>query len=329
MLYRLGACAAVGFVLAAAAPIARAGEGADASAPSVPQPAEIMPNASKSLVLGLAAAGDHLVAVGARGDILLSDNGNDWKQVAVPVRSALTAVDFVDAQDGWAVGHDAAILHSSDGGATWTLQNFQPDLEKPFLGVLFLDKQRGFAVGAYGLFNRTVDGGAHWTAVDAPAILADGLHLYSIRKLGNGDLFIAGEQGLLGRSADGGQTWTKLDSGYKGTFFGAAPVGSSGVLVCGLRGNAYYAADVAAAAVAWQKIDTGATDSFFGCAPLADGRVVMAGVNGIVSVFDPKTLKVSKVDDPVDIALSAVLPWKGGFVVGGEAGVRELADSAH
>ena len=44
------------------------------------------------------------------------------------------------------MGHDAAILHTTDGGKTWTLQNFQPELEKPFLDVLFLDNQHGFAM---------------------------------------------------------------------------------------------------------------------------------------------------------------------------------------
>jgi len=40
----------------------------------------------------------------------------------VPVQVTLTAVDFADAEYGWAVGHDAVVLHTQDGGAHWLRQ---------------------------------------------------------------------------------------------------------------------------------------------------------------------------------------------------------------
>ena len=87
------------------------------------QSAVRMPLASQSLLLDLASAGEHLVAVGERGHILVSDtNGENWRQVAVPTREMLTAVNFIDSQRGWAVGHDGLILASTDGGSSWSLQ---------------------------------------------------------------------------------------------------------------------------------------------------------------------------------------------------------------
>src|SRR5215469_14097420 len=79
-----------------------------------------------TLILGVAHAGPRLVAVGARGMVLLSDDdGTSWRQAkTVPVRSTLTAVSFIDSKSGWAVGHDGAILATNDGGETWTLQRF-------------------------------------------------------------------------------------------------------------------------------------------------------------------------------------------------------------
>ncbi len=287
-----------------------------------PLPAQIMPNAARSLLLDVQHAGDHLVAVGSRGQILLSDDGEQWKQVETPVRSTLTAVSFANAEQGWAVGHDATVLHTADGGGTWTLQNFQPELNKPFLGVLFVDASKGFAVGAFGLFEKTTDGGAHWSTVEAPEILADNLHLFGMRKLGNGNLFITGEQGLLGLSIDGGTTWAKLKSPYEGTFFGSVPVGDSGVAVCGLRGNAWFAADIAVPK--WQKLDTGTSDSLFGCASAGDGRVAMAGLNGTIVIADTRSGKVESVDGGVDSTLSAITRWKSGLVLVGESGIRQV-----
>ena len=68
---------------------------------------------------GLARAGERLVAVGQRGHIagLATTAARRWQQATVPVSSDLTAVYFVDAEAGWAVGHDGVVLHSADGGA--------------------------------------------------------------------------------------------------------------------------------------------------------------------------------------------------------------------
>ena len=79
--------------------------------------------ALQSTQLDIERAGERLVAVGDYGNILYSDdNGASWRQAEVPVQVMLTAVDFVDAEYGWTVGHDAVILHTQDGGETWTRQ---------------------------------------------------------------------------------------------------------------------------------------------------------------------------------------------------------------
>ncbi|MGH8562529.1 MAG: WD40/YVTN/BNR-like repeat-containing protein, partial [Nevskiales bacterium] len=180
---------------------APAAEAPVAAAPAVsikPRPSEIARLSSKSLLLGITQAGDKLITVGDRGNILLSSDGNNWTQAISPTNVTLTAVAFADASNGWAVGHDAVILHTTDSGKTWQLQNFQPELNKPLFGIFPIDAQNAYAVGAYGLFLATQDGGAHWTAVEAGPITADGLHLNAMIRLNNGDLFIAGEVGLIG-----------------------------------------------------------------------------------------------------------------------------------
>lgn len=75
------------------------------------------------LMLDVTRAGERLVAVGAYGNILYSDDsGTSWRQARVPVQVSLTAVSFPTPDQGWAVGHDAVILHSSDGGESWRKQ---------------------------------------------------------------------------------------------------------------------------------------------------------------------------------------------------------------
>lgn len=86
-------------------------------------PAISSAKAEQTLMLDVVRAGVRLVAVGAHGNIVLSDDdGKSWQQAKVPVSVTLTAVSFPSSQQGWAVGHDGVIVHSSDGGLTWQKQ---------------------------------------------------------------------------------------------------------------------------------------------------------------------------------------------------------------
>jgi len=257
---------------------------AEALPPVKPRPAEIARLASHTLLLGVTCAGDTLVAVGDRGNILLSSDGQTWKQVAVPINVTLTAVAFADANHGWAVGHDATILHTTDGGKTWTLQRFMPEKGEPLLNVFAVDATHAYGVGAYGMFLQTVDGGVTWTDVEATPIREDGLHLNALIRLGDGNLFIAGETGLVGVSADG-TTWERLPAPYEGSLFGALPHGEKGALVFGLRGNVLVTDDVRSGT--WRPVDIGTVQSMFGGALLPDGRAVLVGSDGEIVYVRP------------------------------------------
>ncbi len=290
-----------------------------------PRPAEIQPLAAQSLLLDVVNSGQRLVAVGDRGHILLSADGNEWAQVEVPVRSALTAVKFADGGDaGWAVGHDATILRTEDGGASWALQNFEAERESPFLDLIVLDAQRAIVVGAYGMMLRTEDGGETWDQVDAPDVLEDEFHLNSINQLDNGSLFIAGEQGLLAISADEGETWTRLESPYESSFFGAVSTGGPGVMVYGLRGTLYVNEDPATLSEVddWVRIENDNIATMFGSTRLKDGRVALVGLNGMVAFM--RGAEIEDARTPRGTPLSAVIEFGEGLLAVGESGVQRM-----
>jgi len=308
---------------------------AEASAPMKPRASEVLALTSKGLILDVINTGKHLVAVGDRGAVIVSNNGADWAQVQTPVRSPLTAVAFADEMNGWAVGHDAVILATKDGGKTWAMQNFAPELEKPFLDVIALDTNNVLAFGAYGLLFKTTDGGTTWEELDAPAIRADELHFNGATKLNNGSVLAVGEQGMLGVSTDGGVSWTKTTSPYDGSYYGAVPFGDSGAVVFGLRGNAYKTSDVVAGP--WTQIQTETVASFFGGTALPDGGVALVGLAGAVVKLDPSDkatkLRVKvrgtdalgrELDKDVTGSFSAATAFAGGLLVVGEQGVQSL-----
>lgn len=81
------------------------------------------PRSQSQLLTAMAQAGDRLVAAGARGTVIYSDDaGATWRQADVPVAVMLTGLCFPTPERGWAVGHDGVVLSSADGGATWARQ---------------------------------------------------------------------------------------------------------------------------------------------------------------------------------------------------------------
>jgi len=249
------------------------------AAESLQRPSILSPLSSKVLLTDSAIAGKRIVAVGTRGHIVYSDDqGKSFSQAAVPTRMLLTAVDFVSDQEGWAVGHDAVILHTRDGGKSWALQHEDPALEKPLLDVLFLDAQHGIAVGAYGLMLKTRDGGNNWEATEVEE--AD-WHFNTLLKIKEG-LLIAGETGKLLRSDDMGETWTALESPYVGSLFGANTIGpDQQILLYGLRGHVFQSND---RGNSWEELKTGLTRNLFDSAELPNGDVVVVGGGGTVLV---------------------------------------------
>ena len=285
-----------------------------------PQPAEMMPLAEgHSMLLDVVDTGKRLIAVGERGHVIGSLDGEDWVQVPSPTRAVLTAVSFADAQNGWAVGHDAVIIRTRDGGRSWVLQNFEPELEQAFLDVLFLDAQHGIAVGSYALIYHTRDGGETWQAVDSP-ITEDGWHFNAITQLNNGYLFIAGEAGTLAMSRDNGATWQSLESPYESAMFDVVPVGEKGVMIVGLRGHVYAAAD--ADDLNWKRLSLDSENSLIGAAGLPSGEAVMVGVNGVIFKSENGVSTAQRVPNSTGMSLASVQPVKDGLLVVGEAGAK-------
>ncbi|WP_394392705.1 WD40/YVTN/BNR-like repeat-containing protein [Shewanella woodyi] len=235
-----------------------------ASSDSLSLSNQIQPLAIKSIILDIAVKDETMVAVGERGHIFIFDEKSTpkWRQVLSPTSSHLTKVFFITPLLGWAVGHDATIIHTQDAGLTWQVQMSSPEIEKPLMDVLFFDTANGVAIGAYGLFYRTDNGGKNWTpeyheellfeediaylaelkAEDEALYLSERStllpHFNRIIATNDGRLIMVGELGLVSVSDDGGINWQKLDFVYEGSLFNVIESGR-GFYVMGLRGNIF------------------------------------------------------------------------------------------
>lgn len=320
----------------ALAPVA----GAEPVGSALDRPSLASVNAAHSYLLGIAQAGERLVAVGERGIILLSDDqGANWRQVQTPVSVTLTVVRFADARNGYAVGHGGSVLVTRDGGESWTLSldgrhaaeillaaaQAQGDArgiadaerliedgpDKPFLDVLVRDPLNAFVVGAYGLALSTDDGGESWRPWLQRSDNPGGLHLNAIRSRGE-RLAIVGEQGLVLLSDNGGATFRSLETPYSGSFFTAELPSAHTLVVAGLRGNILRSEDSGAT---WTALTSPAQASITASAIQPDGALVFVNQAGmLMHEHNGHLLPVNRVPLP---PLNYVLPTQqaGTFVL--------------
>ena len=78
-----------------------------------------------------------------------TDGGATWQQMLLPNQGftpSILKLDFINQNDGWAVGWDGYAAHTTNGGATWQLQNIASS-EDVIIGLHVLSEMEAFAVG--------------------------------------------------------------------------------------------------------------------------------------------------------------------------------------
>ncbi len=301
--------------------------------------------ASKSLLLDISPIGqERLVAVGQHGHIILSSDGEQWQQANVPVQVTLTSVYFLNDQLGWAVGHDATILHSQDGGLNWQVQQYLPSLQKPLLDIYFKNAQQGLAIGAYGQVFRSNDGGTTWQAeFHQEFLLADDIeylkelkaedeagyldeisfilpHFNGLAQVGT-TLFLLGETGLLAQSNDFGLTWQQFEGFYQGSFFSLAQTKRGNILVAGLRGHVFRSIDNGSQ---WDEIITGTTALLNDITFAKDGRIFILGNNGMLLVSNDDGESFITKPQKDGKTLIAGVWFKGKLIAVSDVGIKVL-----
>lgn len=125
----------------------------------------------------------------------------DWEVQFYNDTFGLSGVHFIDTLRGWCAGDNGKILHTADGGNTWSWIN--TGYNKDLFGVWFVDSFNGWAVGDSGLILHTEDGGNIWSPQSVDTLSHP---LYRVQFVNDTMGWIGGKEVLL-HTTDGGKNW--------------------------------------------------------------------------------------------------------------------------
>lgn len=156
-----------------------------------------------------------------------------WTPQKSDVKDHLTAVQFLDASNGYVLGENGLVLKTADGGATWVPIYPIAVAGKQLRGLSFLDPLQGYAISDKALY-KTADGGMTWEEVHDFAA-EHGDQLRTVRFLTPSAGFVVGAKGVY-QTIDG-TSWVRADVA-KGS--AVEPAGTRGFVA----GNYVYSTDL-------------------------------------------------------------------------------------
>jgi photosystem II stability/assembly factor-like uncharacterized protein len=191
-----------------------------------------------------------------------------WERLISPTDENLSSVYFVDTLYGWAAGDSGILIHTSNSGNDWMIQDSKT--ENNIKDIYFLNRHLGWAVywevynypfGTYVL--KTTNSGVDWIRYQQPE---ENIFSQCIVFLDSLNGWMGGKPTPIVRTTDGGKTWrnAEIDSSTFSTFpvfdikfyndkYGYACGGA--VDCCGIMwwtnngGNYWYVIDTPAVAI--------------------------------------------------------------------------------
>jgi len=184
---------------------------------------------------GVAVIKEKIWVCAGYGRIFHTDDGVDWEYQETGVTKSLISIDFIDENNGFAVGYWGTIIKTEDGGKNW--KKVLVDNSKNFFltDIYFIDNERGFIIGEFARLMATIDGGKSWKQMLGEDLdfMMNGIDFYD-GQYG----WAVGEFGTVYHSTDSGKTWAKIDveGAEEYTLFGVKVIDKDRVVITGVDG---------------------------------------------------------------------------------------------
>jgi len=138
--------------------------------------------------------------------LVLRKRGAVWERLDLGTTAGFNDIHFVDDNNGWVVGMDGLVYHTTNGGDSWS----QVDIGSTaaLLGVQFVTTSLGFICANDGSIVRTQNGGASWQTLPTGTTLP----LFELFFTNSTHGWAVGSDGLIIATTDGGDSWAQQTS---------------------------------------------------------------------------------------------------------------------
>jgi photosystem II stability/assembly factor-like uncharacterized protein len=143
----------------------------------------------------------------------------------------LRSTHVLNDQTGWAAGHGGIILKTTDGGATWKIQN--SGTLNTLYSTYFADEHTGWAVGQYGTILKTMNGGIEWHNQES----GTSNNLQSVYFVNEQTGWTVGRMGTIIKTEDSGLTWETQPTGINSWLYSVCFTDSNTGWVAGANGT--------------------------------------------------------------------------------------------
>jgi len=143
-------------------------------------------------------------------DSVAQSQREGWAKIPSPTNKTLKNLHFIDTQTGWAAGEGGTIIHTSNGGNEWVVQN--STVQTFIVDIFFINENLGWALTFRDVFPfgtitlKTTNGGDTWIAENYPDENAFMNTIFFFDSL-NG--WIGGT--YIASTTNGGVTWAEAD----------------------------------------------------------------------------------------------------------------------
>ena len=151
-------------------------------------------------------------AVGDNGIRKTTNGGINWQVFSGWINNFLASVYFINHDIGWVVGannpiNNPLILHTTNGGQNWYVQDCQYTLYMLLFSIFFIDQNTGWTLGIDGPIFKTTNGGINWII---QLNVKDNLR--SIYFINQNTGWVGGDDstwnGLIMKTINGGSNWS-------------------------------------------------------------------------------------------------------------------------
>ncbi len=133
---------------------------------------------------------------------IVSSNFAQWENAIIhPNTNSLRSLNFVDENNGYAVGMDGIIVKTTNKGHSWIINTIKKKVN--FIDVTTTSPNFAWACGDSGTVYKTTDGGNSWNNNSVSSTE----QLNTIQFIDNNLGFVAGSNGIICKTTDGGNNW--------------------------------------------------------------------------------------------------------------------------